>query len=156
MRDNYLIFRHQLSMSLCSPLWMVVGLLQPLVYLVFFGPLLAGLPLGANSWQVYIPGLLVQLALFGAAFVGVTVIADVRSGVIERMRVTPVSRVALLLGRVLRDVLLLVGQTVLLLAAAIAFGPRATRRSPARPGADHAARHQPGSAALRAGHGHPQ
>ncbi|MEV4313257.1 ABC transporter permease [Actinocrispum sp. NPDC049592] len=125
MHDIRLIFRHQLAMSLRSPLWMVVGLLQPLVYLAFFGPLLAGLPLGANSWQVYIPGLLVQLALFGAAFVGFTVIADVRSGVIERLRVTPVSRAALLLGRVLRDVLLLVSQAVLLLAVALIFGLRA-------------------------------
>ena len=87
MRDTYLIFRNQLSMSLRSPLWMGAGLLQSLVYLVFFGPLLAGLPLGANSWQAYIPGLL-------------------------------------------RDVLLLVGRAVLLLAAAIAFGLRAIRRSP--------------------------
>jgi ABC-2 type transport system permease protein len=88
-------------MALRSPPWMVVGLLQPLVLLVFFGPLLAGLPL----------------------------------------------------GRVLRDVLLLVGRAVLLLAAAIAFGLPAIRRSPARHCADHAARHQPGSAVLRAGHG---
>jgi ABC-2 type transport system permease protein len=125
VRDTYLIFRRQLSMSLRSPLWMVVGLVQPVVYLVFFGPLLAGLNLGANSWQVYIPGLLVQLALFGAAFVGFSVIADVRSGVLERMRVTPVSRLALLLGRVLRDVVLLVAQTMVLLVVAVAFGLRA-------------------------------
>ena len=125
MRDTALIFRRQLSTSLRSPLWMVVGLVQPVVYLVFFGPLLAGLNLGANSWQVYIPGLLVQLALFGAAFVGFSVIADVRSGVVERMRVTPVSRVALLLGRVLRDVVLLVAQSAVLLVVAFGFGLRA-------------------------------
>ncbi|PRY38134.1 ABC transporter permease [Umezawaea tangerina] len=125
MRDTALIFRRQLALSLRSPLWMVVGLVQPVVYLVFFGPLLAGLNLGADSWQVYIPGLLVQLTLFGAAFVGFSVIADVRSGVIERMRVTPVSRVALLLGRVLRDVVLLVGQSVVLVVVAVGFGLRA-------------------------------
>ncbi|KOV87930.1 ABC transporter permease [Nocardia sp. NRRL S-836] len=125
MRDTYLVFRRQLAMSLRSPLWLVVGLVQPVVYLVFFGPLLQGLDLGADSWRVYIPGLLVQLALFGAAFVGFSVIADVRSGVVERMRVTPVSRVALLLGRVLRDVLLLVGQSCVLLLVAVPFGLRA-------------------------------
>ncbi|HEV3358551.1 MAG TPA: hypothetical protein VG247_17280 [Pseudonocardiaceae bacterium] len=69
MRDTYLIFRHQLSMSLRGPLWMVVGLLQPLLYLVFFGPLLAGLPLGANSWQVYIPGLQLRLLWMSATLV---------------------------------------------------------------------------------------
>jgi len=125
MRDTYLVFRRQLAMSVRNPLWLVVGLVQPVVYLVFFGPLLQGLDLGADSWRVYIPGLLVQLALFGAAFVGFSVIADVRSGVVERMRVTPVSRVALLLGRVLRDVLLLVGQSCVLLLVAVPFGLRA-------------------------------
>lgn len=54
-----------------------------------------------------VPALLVQLALFGTAFVGFGLIAEYRSRVIERMRVTPVSRIALLLGRSLRDVVVL-------------------------------------------------
>ncbi len=71
------------------------------------------------------PGLLVQLGLFGAAFVGFTIIADWRAGVIERMRVTPVSRLALLLGRVLRDVVVLFVQAVVLVVAGIVAGMRA-------------------------------
>ena len=42
-----------------------------------------------------------------AAFVGVGLSAELRSGVIERMRVTPMSRAAMLLGRSLRDVVIL-------------------------------------------------
>jgi len=72
-----------------------------------------------------VPGLLVQLGLFGAAFVGFTIIADWRAGVIERMRVTPVSRLALLLGRVLRDVVVLFVQAVVLVVAGIVAGMRA-------------------------------
>jgi ABC-2 type transport system permease protein len=45
--------------------------------------------------------------------------------VIERMRVTPASRMALLAGRVLRDAVVLLVQSVVLLAAAYAFGLRA-------------------------------
>jgi ABC-2 type transport system permease protein len=71
---------------------------------------------------VFVPGLLVQLGLFGAAFVGFGLVAEIRSGVVERMRVTPASRTALLLGRVLRDVVVLVVQGILLIAAAYAFG----------------------------------
>jgi ABC-2 type transport system permease protein len=41
------------------------------------------------------------------------------------MRVTPVSRLALLLGRVLRDVLVLLVQAVVLIGAGVAFGLRA-------------------------------
>ena len=71
------------------------------------------------------PGLLIQLALFGSAFVGFAIISEWRAGVIERYRVTPVSRVALLTGRVLRDVVTLVVQSTILILAGLAFGLRA-------------------------------
>ena len=41
---------------------------------------------------------------------------------IERFRVTPVSRLALLLGRAGRDLLTLIIQSIILLALAIPFG----------------------------------
>jgi len=45
--------------------------------------------------------------------------------VIERFRVTPVSRMALLVGRLLRDVLTLTVQATVLVLAGLAFGLRA-------------------------------
>ena len=71
------------------------------------------------------PGLLIQLALFGSTFVGFAIISEWRAGIIERYRVTPVSRVALLTGRVLRDVVTLVVQSTMLILAGLAFGLRA-------------------------------
>jgi ABC-2 type transport system permease protein len=130
LRDTLLIFRHQMRLSLRNPVWVVIGLIQPILYLAFFGPLLTGIARSpgfpsANAWQVFVPGLLVQLGLFGASFVGFGIIAEMRMGVIERMRVTPVSRLALLLGRVLRDAVVLLIQSILLVAAGTAFGLRA-------------------------------
>jgi ABC-2 type transport system permease protein len=63
-----------------------------------------------NPYAFFVPGLLVQLGLFGTAFVGVNIIVDWREGVLERLRVTPVSRLAILIGRTLRDVVVLVLQ----------------------------------------------
>ena len=57
-----------------------------------------------NAFNWFVPGLLIQMAMFGAAFAGFGLIAELRNGVVERMRVTPMSRVAMLLGRSLRDV----------------------------------------------------
>jgi ABC-2 type transport system permease protein len=127
LRDTALVFRRCMRQMLRSKLGLVFGLLQPLLYLVLFGPLLTGVRLGTGgrSWDVLVPGLLVQLGLFSASFAGFAIIIEKHQGVLERMRVTPVSRLALLLGRVLRDVVKLVGQSVLLVAAGYAMGLRA-------------------------------
>src|SRR5216684_4293949 len=95
-----------------NPVWVIIGVIQPVFYLILFAPLLEsiakspGFPSG-GAYNVFVPGLLIQLGLFGASGVGFGLIAELRSGVIERMRVTPVSRFALLLGRTLRDILIL-------------------------------------------------
>jgi len=47
-----------------------------------------------------------------ASGVGFSLIAELRFGVVERFRVTPVSRLALLLGRSLRDILTLLIQSL--------------------------------------------
>ncbi|MFJ6572961.1 ABC transporter permease [Streptomyces sp. NPDC091292] len=127
LSDTALIFGRYARQTLRSRFQMLFGILMPLLYLFFFGPLLTGLPLGSrgSSWQVLVPGLLLQLALFGASFTGFSIIIEKNSGVVERMRVTPVSRLALLLGRVLRDASLFVFQAVLLVLTALLMGLRA-------------------------------
>jgi len=132
VHDTMLIFRRQMRLSLRNPIWVIIGLIQPVLYLAFFGPLLTkivglglpGLPAG-KAYNFFVPGLLIQLGLFGAAFVGFAIIADWRLGVVERFRVTPVSRLALLAGRVLRDVITLIVQAIILVLAGLLFGLRA-------------------------------
>ncbi|MER7568539.1 ABC transporter permease [Streptomyces sp. NPDC048523] len=127
LQDTALIYGRYLRQSLRSRIALLFGVLTPLLYLLFFGPLLTDLPLGGqgSSWQVLVPGLLLQLGLFGALFAGFLIIMEKSQGVVERMRVTPVSRLALLLGRVLRDATVFVLQAVLLVLAAVAMGLRA-------------------------------
>jgi ABC-2 type transport system permease protein len=131
LRETWIVFSRSMRLSLRNPVWVVIGLTQPVLYLALFGPLLQkvvqatpGLPAG-DAWQIFVPGLLVQLGIFGASFVGFGLIAEYRAGVIERMRVTPAHRTALLLGRVLRDVVVLLVQGSLLTVVAVPFGLRA-------------------------------
>ncbi len=129
LREAMIVFRYQTTLLLREPVWIIMGLVQPLLYLALFGPLLeplsksSGFPPG-DAWQVFVPGLLIQLAIFGSMFVGFGLIAEIRYGVVERMRVSPASRFALLLGRVLRDTLMLIVQATLLVLVAVAFGLR--------------------------------
>jgi ABC-2 type transport system permease protein len=123
-RDTWLIFQRQMMLVLRNPVWVIVGIIQPLYYLFLFGPLLKGalrLP-SAQAYRIFVPGILVQLAIFGTFFVGFALISELRAGVIERSRVTPVSRLALLLGRSLRDVVSLLVQAAIITVLSIPFG----------------------------------
>src|SRR5690349_22607306 len=97
------------------------------MYLLLFAPLLkpalagAGAASDADTYRIFVPGLLVLLAIFGGLFQGFGLIAELRAGVIERSRVTPVSRLAMLLGRSLRDVVSLIAQAVIITLLALIF-----------------------------------
>ena len=102
LRDISLIFQRQMQLLLRNPVWILVGVFQPVMYLLLFAPLLEpalGVRSNAEAYEIFVPGLLVLLAIFGGLFQGFGLIAELRAGVIERSRVTPVSRFALLLGR---------------------------------------------------------
>lgn len=126
-RNSWIVFKRAIIISSQNPLWIFIGLLQPILYLTLFGPLLTrmagmpGFPPG-NAWLVFVPGLLVQLGIFGGAFVGFSIIYEWRSGVIDRQMVSPASRTALIVGRVMRDVVVLFVQGCLLSGAAFLFG----------------------------------
>ena len=127
IRDTWLIFDRSLTLSLRNPVWVIMGIGQPILYLLLFGPLLTniarmpGLPPG-GAFNVFVPGILVMTALFSSAFVGFGLCDEMREGVVERMTVTPMSRLAMLVGRSLRDVVLLLGQGLILVVLAIPFG----------------------------------
>ncbi|MFI7575155.1 ABC transporter permease [Micromonospora sp. NPDC049497] len=126
-RDTWLIFERQLQLLLRNPVWVFVGVFQPVMYLLLFAPLLKpalNAPTQAEAYKIFVPGLLVLLAIFGGLFQGFGLIAELRAGVIERSRVTPVSRLALLLGRSLRDVVSLIVQAIIITLLALLFDLR--------------------------------
>lgn len=113
--------------SLRNPVWLFLGLFQPALYLLLFAPLLAnlgsvpGFPAG-GAYSVFTPGLLVMVALFSTAYAGFGLVDHIRSGLVERLLVTPASRLAILLGYASRDVLVLLAQSLVLILIAIPMG----------------------------------
>ena len=129
IRESHIVFRRQLRMNLRNPAWVIIGMLQPVLYLLLFGPLLEPLidQFGAtNAYTFFVPGMLVQLGIFGAFFAGFSLIGEWREGVIEAERVTPASRTALLVGRLYRDLLQLLVQALILIGLGYALGMDAT------------------------------
>jgi ABC-2 type transport system permease protein len=129
-RDTWLILQRQLTLMVRTPIWLVFGIAQPITYLLLFTPFLKpalasmGATSYADAYRIYVPGLLVVLCLYGGMFAGFGLLAELRAGIIERARVTPVSRTALLLGRALRDVVALLVQAAIITVAALPFGLR--------------------------------
>lgn len=129
-RDTWLIFGRHVLITLRSPVWVAFGLAQPVTYLLLFAPVLklalrgAGVTTTAEAYRIYVPGLLTVMAVIGGMYTGFGLLGEIRSGIIERARVTPVSRLALMLGRGLREVALLLAQAVLITLLAIPFGLR--------------------------------
>jgi ABC-2 type transport system permease protein len=126
LAQTWVIFQRQMRQRARTRTWLLVGSAQPILYLLLFGPLLHNIrgltPDGGNWTQVFIPGLLVQLTIFSAGFAGFTIIQEMREGVLDRQRVTPAARLALLLGRAAGHVVTIAVQSLLLVACALPFG----------------------------------
>jgi ABC-2 type transport system permease protein len=127
-RDTWLIFQRQVLLMVRTPMWIAFGIAQPITYLLLFTPFLekALVTMGAenlaDATNIYVPGLLVIMVLYGGLFAGFGLLAELRSGVVERMRVTRISRLALLLGRALRDTATLLAQCLIITVLAVPFG----------------------------------
>ncbi|GHJ47723.1 transport permease protein [Catellatospora sp. TT07R-123] len=128
LRDTWLLFQRQLLLMWRTPMWLFFAIAQPVTYLFLFTPFLqkALAPMGAQSisdvYNIYVPGLLVVMCFYTGLFAGFGLLAEVRMGILERARVTPVSRSALLLGRAARDVASMLVQCALITAISFPFG----------------------------------
>ena len=50
--DTWLIFRRDMVLSLRNPAWIMIGIMQPLLYLFLFGPIVVVILLGLFGWWV--------------------------------------------------------------------------------------------------------
>lgn len=129
IRDTATIFIRESLPVWHDPGSMAFSLVQPLVFLGMFGPLLSGMPgmqglPGASVWQWFVPGILVMLCLFGPVNAGYMLLTEMRTGSHERLLVTPVNRSAMLVGRALKEIAPLVAQAAIIVAATVPFGFR--------------------------------
>jgi ABC-2 type transport system permease protein len=127
VRDTWLIFQYEVALLVRSPVAVAITMIQPITYLLLFTPFLKSVmhvSTYSNAFQIYVPSLFAAMGMFNGMFAGFTLLAAIRQGVVTRHRVTPVSRVSMLLGRVLMHVLLIGFQAVVVTVAAIALGLR--------------------------------
>ena len=121
------MFVREFALVLRDPFSLIFSLLQPLVFLGLFAPLLAGSlsadQLGGESpltW--FLPGVVVMIALFGTGSTGANLLFELMTGSYERVLATPISRASILVGRALKELAPLVVQAVIITLAAVPFG----------------------------------
>jgi ABC-2 type transport system permease protein len=126
-RDTWLIFQYEVALLVRNPSTIAITLIQPITYLLLFTPFLKAVmrvPGNSNVFQIYVPSLFAAMGVFSGMFAGFTLLSAIHQGVITRCRVTPVSRVSLLMGRLLMYVLLIGFQGIIVTLAAVVLGLR--------------------------------
>ena len=126
-RDTGLLFQRYATQLLRNPVWLIVGFSTPILYLALFTPLLkhlagsGGLPTG-NVLDLFLPGILALLAFGSGTGPGFNTIFELKAGVIERFRVTPASRFAILIGPILATMVMMFVFDAVVVAVGAGFG----------------------------------
>lgn len=125
-RDTWNVLTRELKPVVRDPFSLIFSLLQPLVFLGLFAPLLigqSGQSVG-DTLQWFVPGVLVMIVLFGTGATGSNLQYEMMTGSHERTLVAPLARSSLLVGRALKEILPIAVQAVIIVLIAWPFGFR--------------------------------
>ena len=113
-----------------APAFLVMNLIQPVIWLLLFGQLfkavveIPGFGTGGSYLEFLTPGIIMMMALFGSAWAGTVYIQDMDRGVMDRFLTSPTSRGALMVSTILYQGILAVVQALVVLGIAWLSGAR--------------------------------
>lgn len=126
LKEIYLFFKRYILEEIRQPVWVVAGLMTPLLYIALFSPLLkniGGIPqTTAQVLNTFVPGILTLLAFNSGMGSGWTIVRELETGIIERFRVTPASRFSMLMGGVLSNMIAFLVPAILVIIISSFFG----------------------------------
>lgn len=123
--DTRYLFVRYLKKLIRNPILLFFSLFQPIIFLLLFTQLLgrfSSVPgfveaTGTDNYAIFATaGILLQNAFGSALQSGTSIVADIDSGFLQKMLVTPVSRYAILLGRLTSDAFRVVVQSIIIIA----------------------------------------
>ena len=129
LSDTRYLFERYIKKLIRNPILLFFSLVQPIIFLVLFTQLferfanVPGFP--AESYLIFAtPGILLQNAFGSALQSGNSIVSDMDSGYLQKMLVTPVSRYAILLGRLTSDAFRVLIQSTIIMVLAFLLGAR--------------------------------
>jgi ABC-2 type transport system permease protein len=124
----FMTLRH-LRALMRQPWWIAISLTQPITYLVLYGQVFSRvveLPgFNATNYSTFVsPGIVIMMALFGGGWNGMGAIMEIDRGVMDRFLVSPVSRTAIIAGRLAQMSIITIVQAAILLGLGMLLGAR--------------------------------
>lgn len=126
LSSTFLLFLRHLKKNFRIPMWVVMGLLQPMLYIIFYMPLLEKTGGGFNTSstdvvRMFVPGMLVTIGM-GGFFSGFGFIDEMRQGIVARWLVSPISKAGIMISIVCSHLVTSFLQTIILVLLARFFG----------------------------------
>lgn len=127
LSDTYHLTLRHVRTTLRIPIWIVVTLVQPIIWLTLYGQLfrrVVDIPgfESASYIEFLTPGVVIMTAFFGAAWSGMGLIEDLNEGVVDRMLATLVHRGALIAARVMHSSLTVAVQSIIIMVVGLVLG----------------------------------
>jgi ABC-2 type transport system permease protein len=122
LADTWNVMTRELKPMLREPASVLFAMVQPLVFLALFAPLLPDTDaFGTSALQWFVPGIIAMTALMGASMTGSNLTLEINTGSHERLLVSPLRRSSLMVGRALKEVVPMLAQAVLIVAVVTPF-----------------------------------
>ena len=122
--DTWAITKRNLLRYTRLPQLIFFSSIQPIIFLTLFNYVFGG-ALGSSGAALHgkyinylLPGIMLQVTLFGGLQTGVGLAADLNTGIVDRFRSLPMSRAAVLAGRTIADML----RNVVVLGIMLSYG----------------------------------
>jgi ABC-2 type transport system permease protein len=122
LADTWHLFNKYMIITLRMPMWSLFTLIQPLIWLIIFGQLFGRFVQSEHYMDFMVPGILIMTVLFGSSWSGVSLLREISAGTVDKMLVSPVSRIAIVLSRVLHSAVQVIAQAIVILLVAWAMG----------------------------------
>lgn len=129
-RDTIIITKRNLNRYVRLPRLLFFSIIQPIMFIVLFnyvfgGALISTIHVPGGKYIDYLlPGILIQLVMFGGVQTGIGLAEDMSKGIIDRFRALPMSRIAVIAGRTLSDTTRNLASMLIMIGAGAIMGFR--------------------------------
>ncbi len=126
VRDTLAVMRRNLTLYLRVPQLLVFSTIQPIVFVLMFRYVFGGsIDTGPIPYVDYLmPGIFLQVVVFGSLATAVGLATDLKSGLMERFHALPMWTPAVLVGRTLADLVRNVFVVILMMIVGFLVGWR--------------------------------